>query len=117
MSLKRNWRKNPEQLLKLDRGKATLLIEGAVDRAGVYQMAEARIDALIDAHIEEIQTGIRALRREDIGGEAAAAEQAKGSKTEEQYAEEAAKKREAREKIREEAREKERVVADEKKKD
>ena len=59
--------KNPTQLLKLDRGKATLLIEGAVDRAGVYQTAEARIDRLIDAHIEAIEGGIRSLRRADIG--------------------------------------------------
>ena len=82
----------------------------------MYQSAEARIDHLIDAHIEEIETGIRALREEDIGKEAAAAEQAKGGKTDEQYAEEAAKKRAAREKIREDLREKEREILEEKRK-
>ncbi|TAQ90642.1 Histone-lysine N-methyltransferase [Chlorociboria aeruginascens] len=108
--------KNPSQLLKLDRGKAALLIEGAVDRAGVYQTAEARIDSLIDAHIEEIETGIRALRKNDIGEEAAQAEQLKGGKTDEQYAEQAAKKRAAREKIREDVRENERLLTEERRK-
>ena len=107
--------KNPEQLLKLDRGKATLLIEGAVDRAGVYQVAEQKIDGLIDTHIKEIETGIRALRREDIGEEAAKAEELKGGKTEEQYAEDARRKRQAREDVRQEARDRERAIADEKK--
>ncbi|KAI9051340.1 hypothetical protein LZ554_004387 [Drepanopeziza brunnea f. sp. 'monogermtubi'] len=75
--------KNPSQLLKLDRGKAAALIEGAVDRAGVYQTAESRIDALIDAHLEEIETGIRALRKEDVGEETALMEHARGGKTDE----------------------------------
>jgi hypothetical protein len=108
--------KNPSQLLKLDRGKATLLIEGAVDRAGVYQSAEAQLDRLIDAHLPNIETGIRGLRKADVGEEAAAAEQAKGGKTDEQYAEEADVRRAEREKAREEAREKERLAADEKRK-
>ncbi|KAH6724304.1 complex proteins associated with Set1p component shg1-domain-containing protein [Leptodontidium sp. MPI-SDFR-AT-0119] len=109
--------KNPSQLLKLDRGKAAALIEGAVDRAGVYQTAESRIDALIDAHIEDIETGIRGLRREDVGEEVAAAEHARGGKTDEQYAEDAANRREAREKVRQEARAKELAVIDEKRRE
>jgi hypothetical protein len=91
------------------------LIEGAVDRAGVYQGAEGRIDGLIDAHIKDIETGIRALRREDIGEEAARAEELKGGKTDEQYAEDARLKREAREAVRQEARDREKAIADEKK--
>ncbi|CZS94512.1 uncharacterized protein RCO7_10061 [Rhynchosporium graminicola] len=109
--------KNPSQLLKLDRGKAAALIEGAVDRAGVYQIAESRIDALIDAHIEDIEKGIRALRREDVGEETANAEHARGGKTDQQYAEEAANRRDAREKIRQEARAKELAAIDEKRRE
>ncbi|KAJ5050679.1 uncharacterized protein L3040_002554 [Drepanopeziza brunnea f. sp. 'multigermtubi'] len=109
--------KNPSQLLKLDRGKAAALIEGAVDRAGVYQTAESRIDALIDAHLEEIETGIRVLRKEDVGEETALMEHARGGKTDEQYAEDAKRRREAREKVRQEAREKELAFLDEKRKE
>ena len=96
--------------------KRPFCIEGAVDRAGVYQSAEAQLDELIAAHLPQIETGIRGLRKDDIGEEAAAAEQAKGGKTDEQYSEQAALRRVAREKVREEAREKERIAADEKKK-
>ncbi|OWP06209.1 hypothetical protein B2J93_4330 [Marssonina coronariae] len=109
--------KNPSQLLKLDRGKAAALIEGAVDRAGVYQTAEARIDALIDAHIEEIETGIRTLRKEDVGEETANAEQARGGKTDEQYAEDATRRREAREKARQELRAKQLALIDDKRRE
>jgi len=69
---------------------------------------------LIDAHIEEIETGIRGLRREDIGEEAANAEQIKGGKTDEQYAEDARRKRDTREAVRQEARDIERAISDEK---
>ncbi|KAL3423282.1 hypothetical protein PVAG01_05029 [Phlyctema vagabunda] len=108
--------KNTSQLLKLDRNKAALLIEGAVDRAGVYQTAEQMIDQLIDSHIADIEKGVRSLREKDIGEEAAKAEQLKGGKTDEQYAAEAAEKRAAREKIRMEEREKERAAIDERRK-
>ncbi len=94
-----------------------MLLEGVAQRAGVYQTAEARIDALIDAHIEKIEAGIRGLRRGDIGEEAAAAEEAKGGKTDEQYEEDRRQKREAREKVRQEARDKERAEADERRRE
>lgn len=108
--------KDPRQLLRLDRSKATLLIEGAVDRAGIYQSAEATIDKLIQAYIPEIEEGVRTIRKSDIGEEAAEKEFLRGGKTDEQYAEEAAKKKAAREKVREELREKEKAIADEKRK-
>ncbi|RAL64808.1 hypothetical protein DID88_001405 [Monilinia fructigena] len=47
--------KDPRQLLRLDRNKAMLLIEGAVDRAGPYQTAGARIEKLIQAYVPEIE--------------------------------------------------------------
>ncbi|TVY17415.1 hypothetical protein LARI1_G004220 [Lachnellula arida] len=106
--------RNAEQLLKLDRGKATLLIEGAVERAGTYQDAEAQIDALLDKHLAEMEKGIRGLRAEDIGAEAAAEEQARGGKTDAQYAAEATERREKREAERQALRTKEREAADEK---
>ncbi|RDW88628.1 hypothetical protein BP6252_00660 [Coleophoma cylindrospora] len=108
--------KNPTQLLKFDQGRAVALLAGAVDRAGVYQTAETRIDALIDAHVQEVEKGIRALRREDIGEEAARAEESRGGKTDEQYAAEYAAKRAAREEAREKEREEERLALEEKKK-
>ena len=79
----------------------------------MYQSAEARLDQLINAHLPEIETAIRKLRRDDVGAEVADAEQAKGGKTDEQYAEEATQKRAAREKVRQEAREKERALVEE----
>lgn len=102
-------------MLKLDRSKATLLLEGAVDRAGVYQDAEHQIDKLIDAHITQIEQGIRKLRQEEVGVDAANAEQERGGKTDEQYAEEAAAKRDSREKARQEAKAQERALAEERK--
>src|SRR5208282_4271099 len=88
---------NAANLLGLDRSKAALLIQGAVDRTGIYQTAEAQIDKLIHDHVETIERGIRAIRKEDIGEDAAAAEELKGSKTDEQYAEEFAKRRREKE--------------------
>jgi len=107
--------KNPSYH-RQERSKATQLMEGSLSRGMVYRSAEAKIDALIDAHTAEIEVGIRQLRRDDIGEEAAAAEESKGSKTDEQYATEAAAKREAREQDRREARERERVALEEKRK-
>ena len=92
------------------------MIQGAVDRTGIYQTAEAQFDKLIHDHVETIEHGIRALRKEDIGEEAAAAEELRGSKTDEQYAEEFANRRREREKVREELQEKERAILEEKRK-
>ncbi|KAI1007968.1 hypothetical protein K3495_g257 [Podosphaera aphanis] len=99
--------KSDYDLLRKSRSTAQALIHGAVERAGVYRDSEQQIDALIDAHIAEIESGIRAIRKNDIGEEAAAAEQVRGAKTDEQYAQEANLRREARDKARREAREKE----------
>lgn len=100
----------------LERNKAALLIQGAIDRTGIYQLAEAQIDKLIREDIEKIERGIRTLRKEEIGEEAAAAEQLKGSKTDEDYAEEFANKRRERERVREELLAKELAIEEEKRK-
>ncbi|CCU75212.1 hypothetical protein BGHDH14_bgh05810 [Blumeria hordei DH14] len=106
--------KNDYDLLRKNRATAEALIHGAVERAGAYRDAENQIDALIDAHIFEIESGIRNIRKNNVGEEVAAMEQARGGKTDEQYAEEARLRRQAREKSRREAREKERIRLEEK---
>ncbi|KFZ15829.1 hypothetical protein V501_02538 [Pseudogymnoascus sp. VKM F-4519 (FW-2642)] len=105
-----------QSLLSSSRGKAAILIEGVIDRSGIYQEAEAHIKRLLEDHVGTIEEGIRAIRRDDVGEEAAAEEEARGSKTDDQYAEEAATRRQEREKLREELREKERAIAEERRK-
>ncbi|KAK8041228.1 hypothetical protein PG994_014235 [Apiospora phragmitis] len=106
--------RNPSQLLSLDRRKAAALIDGALDRSGVYQKAEDVIDQLIDA--KAIEERIRDLRKTEIGDEAALAEQQRGAKTDPDYAEEASQKLAEREKLRRELKEKEEQILEEKRK-
>ncbi|KAK8047655.1 COMPASS (Complex proteins associated with s.t1.c1p) component shg1 domain-containing protein [Apiospora saccharicola] len=106
--------RNPSQLLSLDRRKAAALIDGALDRSGVYQKAEEVIDQLIDA--KAIEERIRDLRKAEIGEEAALAEQQRGAKTDQDYAEEASQKLAEREKLRRELKEKEEQILEEKRK-
>lgn len=105
-----------QSLLSSSRGKAAILIEGVIDRSGIYQEAETHIKKLLQDHVGTIEGGIRAIRREDIGEEAAEVEEARGSKTDDQYAEDAATRRRDRDKVREELREKERAIAEERRK-
>ncbi|GKT40914.1 LOW QUALITY PROTEIN: reticulocyte-binding protein 2 a [Colletotrichum spaethianum] len=106
--------RNPAQLLTLERGKAAALIDGALERSGVYQKAEQVITQLIDrAAIEE---RMRQLRRNDIGEEEAIAEQQRGAKTDEDYHAETMAKRAERERVREELRQKELAIEEEKRK-
>lgn len=109
-------------LLSRDRGKAATLIQGAVDRGDIYKSVEANIDALIAEHIIHVERAAREIRRLEVGEDVAAEEERLGNKTDEEYAKEAAVKREARAKVRkqDEARrrreeEKERLRAEEKK--
>ncbi len=94
--------RNPTQLLTLDRGKAAALIDGALDRSGVYQKAEAVIAGLIDAGAIEVH--IRELRRAEVGDDLAEEERQKGAKTDEEYGAETAARRAERERVREELR-------------
>ncbi len=68
--------RNGSQLLAIDRGKASALIDGALDRSGVYQEAQAVIESLIDS--DAIEAHIRELRQEEIGKEAADEELRRG---------------------------------------
>ncbi|KAK0666840.1 complex proteins associated with Set1p component shg1-domain-containing protein, partial [Cercophora samala] len=90
--------KNPAQLLTLERTKAAALIDGALDRSGVYQRAEELISKLIDRGAIEAQ--LRELRRAEIGDEEAEKERLLGAKTDEEYAAETAARREERERVR-----------------
>ncbi|KAK4179189.1 complex proteins associated with Set1p component shg1-domain-containing protein, partial [Triangularia setosa] len=90
--------KNPTQLLTLERTKAAALIDGALDRSGVYQKAEEAISSLINRGAIEAQ--LRELRRAEIGDEEAEKERLLGAKTDEEYAAETAARREERERVR-----------------
>ncbi|KAF5503798.1 Reticulocyte-binding protein 2-like protein a [Colletotrichum fructicola] len=106
--------RNPHQLLTLDRGKAAALIDGALERSGVYQKAEQVITQLIDK--KAIEERMRQLRRADIGEEEATAEQQRGAKTDEEYHADTMGRRAERERVREELRQKELAIEEEKRK-
>ncbi|KAH8587239.1 hypothetical protein B0O99DRAFT_36173 [Bisporella sp. PMI_857] len=89
-------------------------MEGALERSSVYSDAEAQLDQILSEHIPSIEAAVRKHRADEIGREAAESEQAKGSKTDEQYAEVYARKRDAREKLRIEERAKAQELIDEK---
>ncbi|KAJ5166892.1 uncharacterized protein N7482_005673 [Penicillium canariense] len=91
--------------LSRERGKAATLIEGAVDRSDVYKNVEDSIDQLASKHLQHIMDSVRAIRREEIGTEAALKEEAAGNKTDEDYAAHVKVKRDERDKVwREEIR-------------
>ncbi|CAK7273812.1 hypothetical protein SEPCBS57363_005840 [Sporothrix epigloea] len=95
--------RNPSQLLSIDRKKATALIDGALDRSGIYQRAQAAIEALIDS--SAIEKRIRELRHAEIGDEAANEEQIRGLKTDKEYAADTAARKAERDRVRQELRE------------
>ncbi|CAF9908264.1 hypothetical protein IMSHALPRED_006625 [Imshaugia aleurites] len=107
-------------LLSRDRGKAATLMSGVVDRSDIYKSVEKTLDALIAKNINHLLQAGREIRRADVGVDIAAAEEKRGNKTDEEYAKEAAVRKEerARERKREEARkrreeEKDRLRAEE----
>ncbi|KAG7105828.1 hypothetical protein HYQ44_014528 [Verticillium longisporum] len=106
--------RNPGQLLTLDRGKAAALIDGALERSGVYHKAEAVIARLIDK--DAIEDRIRQLRRADIGDDEAAAEQARGARTDDEYHQDTLDRRAAREQERENLRKLEAAIEEGKRK-
>jgi hypothetical protein len=72
-------------LLSRERGKAATLIQGAVDRSGVYHDVEAEMDRLIAGHLDNVLGAVREIRRAEVGDEKAGEEAEKGKKTDEQY--------------------------------
>ena len=91
------------KLLSRERGTAATLIEGAVDRRGVYKDVETEIDRLLITHVGGCLETLRTIRREDVGQEEAATEEQLGAKTDEDYAKEfearAAEREETRTKL------------------
>lgn len=106
---------NNPSLLSSTRKKSAILVEGHIERSDVYQKAEEQIrQLLLREHVGSIEGGIRELRVAEVGAEQAELEKTKGSKTDEEYAQEAAVRRNEREerrleqeRIREEERQKE----------
>ncbi|KAJ5082575.1 hypothetical protein N7532_011618 [Penicillium argentinense] len=101
--------------LSRERRKAATLIEGAVDRGDVYKNVEESIDRLASQHLESILDSVRAIRRQEIGEEAAANEEQAGSKTDEDYAAYVKGKRDERDAVYREELRKQREIEDEKK--
>ncbi|KAJ5127105.1 hypothetical protein N7448_007884 [Penicillium atrosanguineum] len=99
--------------LSRERGKAATLIEGAVDRGDVYKNVEKSLDQLASKHLESILCDIRAIRRQEIGEEAAAKEEEAGSKTDEAYETEVNAKREERDKVYREEMRKQKEIEEE----
>ncbi|KAK7905985.1 hypothetical protein LTR67_000710 [Exophiala xenobiotica] len=72
-------------LLSRERGKAATLIQGAVDRSGIYQDVESRIDTEIAKHLSTVLDAVRDIRKADVGAGVAAEEEQRGCKTDDQY--------------------------------
>ncbi|KAI9859857.1 MAG: hypothetical protein M1824_003637 [Vezdaea acicularis] len=89
-------------ILSKDRGKATTLVEGAVDRAKVYDIVGSNFRALFNEEYPEALEKVRAMRRKDVGEEQAASEQQRGNKTDEEYSAETRSRLAERRRIREE---------------
>ena len=87
-------------LLSRDRGKAATLMQGAVDRSDIYQDVEKALDELISRNMHHIITVGREIRVAEVGEDVAGEEQNKGSRTDEQYEQEAAVKRQERIRLR-----------------
>ncbi|KAJ4323327.1 hypothetical protein N0V94_001943 [Neodidymelliopsis sp. IMI 364377] len=100
--------RNPSLLSKDPRVAATL-IEGAGERSDIYGKITQTVSTLLDQLIE--QQGLPKMREhriQEVGAEVAAEEEKRGSKTEEQWAQEADARRQEREAVLEKEREKER---------
>ncbi|KAI9894125.1 MAG: hypothetical protein M1814_004896 [Vezdaea aestivalis] len=90
-----------QSILSSDRGKATMLVEGEVDRSSVYKAVEESLSALIESHAPSAITEIRTFRAAEIGAEAAAEESQLGQKTEDEYRSETLQRLDIRQKARE----------------
>ncbi|RMZ84449.1 hypothetical protein DV738_g814, partial [Chaetothyriales sp. CBS 135597] len=91
--------KNPS-LLSRERGKAATLIQGALDRSGIYQDVESMIDTEMAKHLDTVLSAVRDIRKTEVGEARAAEEEQRGSKTDEQYRAETEARAEERSKNR-----------------
>lgn len=90
--------REPFKYLKPDRRLAAPLLEGAAARAEVYEKSQADVDTYIEQYLANAEKTLREIRRKEIGDAAAADEQTRGLKSEEDYAAEAEVRRKEREK-------------------
>lgn len=86
-------------------------MQGAVDRSDIYKSVVLPLDALIEKNLSHVLKVGRDIRKAEAGEDLAAEEEKRGSKTDEEYAEEAAARRIAREQERERVEEEIRVKA------
>lgn len=86
-------------------------MQGAVDRSDIYKSVELPLDALIERNLSHVLKVGRDIRKAEAGEDLATEEEKRGSKTDEEYAEEAATRRIARERERERVEEEIRVKA------
>lgn len=87
------------------------MMQGAVDRSDIYKSVELPLDALIEKNLNHVLKVGRDIRKAEAGEDLAAEEEKRGSKTDEEYAEEAAARRIAREQERERVEEETRLKA------
>ncbi|KAI6829449.1 hypothetical protein KC340_g8648 [Hortaea werneckii] len=81
--------RDPVKYLKPDRRTGAPLLEGAAARGDVYSQLEKDINDYIDQFVINAESGLRDIRRKEIGDNAADDEHDRGNKSEEAYAEEA----------------------------
>jgi hypothetical protein len=95
--------REPIKYLKPDRRLAAPLLEGSAARAEVYEKSQADVEAYIEQYLATAEQTLRDIRRKEIGEVAAAEEQARGNKSEQEYAAEVEVRRKERAKKHEEA--------------
>lgn len=87
---------NAIKYLKPDRRLAAPLLEGAAARSDVYDSSEADIDTYLDSCVAAAEQTLREIRRKEVSDGVAHEEQARGAKSEEEYAAEAGVRSEER---------------------
>ncbi|KAI7180276.1 hypothetical protein KC317_g9709 [Hortaea werneckii] len=85
--------RDPVKYLRPDRRAGAPLLEGAAARGDVYSQLEKDINDYIDQFVINAESGLRDIRRKEIGDTAADDEHDRGNKSEEAYAEEAEARR------------------------
>src|ERR1700753_328678 len=98
-------------LLGKPRNISAALIAGAVERSDIYKVAGEYIEQLVGNHRNQAELFVRDIRSKDIGEDAALEELKKGSKTDQDYIDEAEQRKASRMKVREEDKDRRRQKA------
>ena len=100
--VEREIEKTPSFYLSKDPNIAASLLEGVVERSGLYKDAADTIGKMLDDLMEDTgRAKMREYRINEVGAEAAAEEEKRGSKSEEEWAREAEQRQREREAARE----------------